>query len=163
SHHRSVYTIAGEADAIEAAVLALAARAIASIDMRRHRGEHPRIGALDVVPFIPLGETTMSACIAVPKNTARQLAARFNVPVYRCEEAATDPNRRHLEDIRRGGFEGLPTKMGRDGWRPDFGPSIPHPTAGATVVGARHALVAYNVNLATDRLDVAQRIAAAVR
>lgn len=163
SHNRSVFTIAGNASALEAAVLALAARAVEVIDLRVHQGEHPRLGAVDVVPFVPLAGTTMSECVALARTVGRSIADRLHVPVYLYEEASTDPARKHLEDIRRGQFEGLATKMRQPGWAPDFGPAIPHPTAGATVVGARHVLVAYNVNLATDRLDIAKRIASAVR
>ena len=163
SHNRSVFTMAGDAAALEAAVLALAARAVATIDLRDHRGEHPRLGAVDVVPFVPLEGATMSECIALARTVGRSIADRLKVPVYLYEEASSNPARKHLEDIRRGQFEGLATKMRRPEWAPDFGPAQPHPTAGATVVGARRALIAYNVNLDTDRLDVARHVASAVR
>jgi glutamate formiminotransferase len=163
SHNRSVFTMAGHAPALETAVLALAARAVETIDLRAHRGEHPRLGAVDVVPFIPLEGATMSECVALARTVGRSIADRLQVPVYLYEEASSNPTRKHLEDIRRGQFEGLETKMRRPEWAPDFGPAQPHPTAGATVVGARRALIAYNVNLATDRLEVARRVASAVR
>ena len=163
SHNRSVFTLAGDAASVEAAVLALAERAIAAIDLRTHRGEHPRIGAVDVVPFVPIEGVTMAECVALAKKVGAEIAARFNVPVFLYEEAASSPARKNLEDIRRGEFEGLAAKMRAPDWAPDFGPAAPHASAGATVVGARMPLIAYNINLATDRLDVAKKIAAAIR
>jgi glutamate formiminotransferase len=163
AHHRSVLTLAGDAAAVKAAVLALFEAALPAIDLRTHKGEHPRMGAVDVVPFVPIEGVTMEACVALAKETAAEVAERFEVPVFLYEEAAGSPARRHLEDIRRGEFEGLQAKMQRPEWAPDYGPSGPHPSAGATAMGARMPLVAYNINLATDRLDVAKRIAAAIR
>ena len=163
SHNRSVITLAGDAVALKAAVLVLFEQAVAAIDLRTHTGEHPRMGAVDVVPFVPIEGVTMEACIALAKDTARAVAERFNVPVYLYEDASSNPLRKNLEDIRRGEFEGLAAKMTSDGWAPDFGPSTPHPTAGASAIGARMPLIAYNINLNTDRLDVAKKIAAAVR
>ena len=121
------------------------------------------MGAVDVVPFVPIEGVTMEACVALARRVAEAVATRFQVPIFLYEEAASTPARRNLEDIRRGEFEGLPAKMARDEWRPDFGPAGPHPSAGATVMGARVPLIAYNINLATDRLDVAKKIAAAIR
>ncbi|MBI4266436.1 MAG: glutamate formimidoyltransferase [Acidobacteria bacterium] len=163
AHNRSVITVAGDAAALKAAVLALFEAAMATIDLRTHTGEHPRLGAVDVVPFIPLEDVTMEACVALARETAAEVAARFQVPVYLYEEAATSPARKNLEDIRRGEFEGLAAKMAAAEWAPDYGPRVPHPRAGASVIGARMPLIAYNINLATDRLDVAKKIAAAVR
>jgi glutamate formiminotransferase len=163
SHNRSVITMAGDAEALKAAVITLFERALATIDLRTHEGEHPRLGAVDVVPFVPIEGVTMDACIALAKDTARTIAERFKVPIYLYEDASANPLRKNLEDIRRGEFEGLAAKMASDGWAPDFGPSTPHPTAGASVIGARMPLIAYNINLNTDRLDVAKKIAAAVR
>ena len=163
SHNRSVFTLAGDAAGVEAAVLALVERAVADIDLRTHRGEHPRLGAVDVVPFVPIEGVTMAECVALAKKVGAEIARRFDVPVFLYEDAATDPARKNLEDIRRGEFEGLAAKMRAPEWAPDFGPAAPHPTAGATVVGARMPLIAYNINLATDRLDVAKKIAAAIR
>ena len=163
SHNRSVLTLAGDAAPLKAAVLALFDAALRLIDLRSHSGEHPRIGAVDVVPFVPIEGATMADCVALARETAADLARRFDVPAFLYEEAATDPSRRNLEDIRRGEFEGLAAKMALPGWAPDFGPARPHVRAGAVVVGARPALIAFNVNLATDRLDVAMGIAAAVR
>jgi len=163
SHNRSVFTLAGTPEALAQAVEGLAAQAVADIDLRVHRGEHPRMGAVDVIPFVPLEGATMDDCVALARQVGQCLAERFALPVYLYESAATRPHCRNLADIRRGGFEGLPTKMADPEWAPDFGPARPHPTAGATAVGARMPLIAFNVNLATDRLDVAKRIAVAVR
>jgi glutamate formiminotransferase len=163
SHHRSVFTLAGDSAGVEAAVLALFERAIADIDLRTHKGEHPRIGAVDVVPFIPIEGVTMADCVALAKRVGAEVAARFGVPVYLYEEAAVNPARKNLEDIRRGELEGLAARMTTLDWAPDFGPTAPHPSAGASVIGARMPLIAYNINLATNRLDVAKKIAAAIR
>lgn len=163
SHNRSVFTIVGDKNGVARAVLALFERAVAEIDLRTHRGEHPRLGAVDVVPFVPIEGVTMAECVELAKSVGAQVAERFNVPVYLYEDASTNPLRKNLEDIRRGEFEGLAAKMATDGWAPDFGPRAPHPTAGASVIGARMALIAYNINLATDRVDVAKKIAAAIR
>ena len=163
SHNRSVLTLAGDAASLKAAVLALFAGATEAIDLRTHSGEHPRLGAVDVVPFVPIAGATMADCVALAKEVGAAVADRFGVPVYLYEEASADPARRNLEDIRRGEFEGLAAKMAQAAWAPDFGPPAPHPSAGASVIGARMPLIAYNINLNTDRLDVARRIAAAVR
>lgn len=163
SHNRSVFTLVGDAPALKAATLALFEAALARIDLRGHSGEHPRVGAVDVVPFVPIEGATMADCVALAKEVAAAVAERFSLPVYLYEEAASDPARRNLEDIRRGEFEGLGAKMGSPGWAPDYGPAQPHASAGASVIGARMPLIAYNINLATDRLEVARRIAAAIR
>jgi glutamate formiminotransferase len=163
SHNRSVITLAGDAASLERAVLTLVERAVADIDLRRHQGEHPRMGAVDVVPFVPIEGVTMAECVALAKRTGAAVAERFNVPVFLYEEAASRPERRNLEDVRRGEFEGLAAKMATPEWAPDFGPSSPHPSAGAMAIGARMPLIAFNVNLGTDRLDVAKKIASAIR
>jgi glutamate formiminotransferase len=163
SHNRSVFTLAGDAGGVERAVLALVERAVADIDLRTHRGEHPRMGAVDVVPFVPIEGVTMAECVALARKVGAEIATRFEVPVYLYEEASNNPARKNLEDIRRGEFEGLAAKMAAEGWKPDFGRAAPHPSAGATVVGARMPLIAFNINLATNRLDVAKKIAAAIR
>jgi glutamate formiminotransferase len=163
SHNRSVITLAGDAAPLKRAILTLYEHAVPAIDLRTHTGEHPRLGAVDVVPFVPIEGVTMEGCVALAKETASAIAERFGVPIFLYEDAATDPARRNLEDIRRGEFEGLAQKMKMPGWLPDYGPPQPHPTAGASVVGARMPLIAYNINLATDRLDVAKKIAAAIR
>ena len=163
SHNRSVFTLVGDSTGVEQAVLALFERATADIDLRSHTGEHPRLGAVDVVPFIPIEGATMPDCVALAKRVGAEVAARFGVPVYLYEEASNNPARKNLEDIRRGEFEGLAARMATPDWAPDFGPAAPHPSAGATVIGARMPLIAYNINLATDRVDVAKKIAAAIR
>jgi len=163
SHNRSVFTLVGDAAGVEAAVIALFERALASIDLRTHKGEHPRLGAVDVVPFVPIEGATMADCVALARRVGAIVAERFQLPVYLYEEASTNPARKNLEDIRRGEFEGLAAKMASPEWAPDFGPAVPHASAGATVIGARMPLIAYNINLATDRLDVAKKIAAAIR
>jgi glutamate formiminotransferase len=163
SHNRSVITMAGTAAALKAAVLALFEAAVGAIDLRTHRGEHPRVGAVDVVPFVPVEDATMEDCIALARDVGASVADRFGVPVYLYEEASDNPLRKNLEDIRRGEFEGLAAKMASAGWAPDFGPGAPHHTAGASVIGARMPLIAYNINLNTDRIDVAKKIASAIR
>jgi glutamate formiminotransferase len=163
SHNRSVFTFIGAGTAVRDAVLALVDVAVQHVDLRSHRGEHPRIGAVDVVPFVPLIESTMDECIELARETGREIAVRHDIPVFLYEEAASTPDRRRLERIRRGGLAGLAARMKQGAWPPDFGPASLHPTAGACIVGARMPLIAFNVNLATDRLDVAQRIAATVR
>ena len=163
AHNRSVFTFAGDAAAVTGAVLAIYEQAVPAIDLRQHAGEHPRLGAVDVVPFVPIDGVTMEACVALARDVGRQVAERFAVPVYLYEEASANPARKNLEDIRRGEFEGLAAKMASAGWAPDFGPGAPHPAAGASVIGARMPLIAYNINLNTDRLDVARKIAAAIR
>jgi glutamate formiminotransferase len=163
SHNRSVYTFAGEPDAIRDAVLRLFTVAIDAIDLRTHDGIHPRMGAVDVVPFVPLRNATIEECVALAKDTAALVAERCRVPVFLYEDAAATDERRSLANIRRGGVDGVARRMQQAAWRPDFGPSQPHPTAGATAIGARPILIAYNVNLASNRLGVAKRIASSIR
>lgn len=163
SHHRSVLTMAGDAAGLTTAVLALFDAALRLIDLRTHAGVHPRLGAVDVVPFVPLAGATMTACVELARAVAAEVAATFALPVYLYEEAALRPERRRLETIRRGQFEGLAAKMRDAAWQPDFGPSQPHPSAGASVIGARPPLIAYNVNLASDRLEIARAIAVGIR
>ena len=164
NHNRSVLTFVGEPDAVKEAALAMSAKAIELIDLNKHKGEHPRMGAVDVVPFIPISDVTMEDCIQLANDFAKDYASRFNVPVYLYEAAATRAERRNLAEVRKGEFEGLREQIGHDPARkPDFGPEAVHPTAGATAIGARQILIAYNVNLATSRVDVAKRIANQVR
>ena len=163
SHNRSVITLAGDAATLKAAILELFAACVSAIDLRQHSGEHPRLGAVDVVPFVPIEGVSMAECVALAKEIAAAVAQRFDVPVYLYEEASDNPLRKNLEDIRRGEFEGLAAKMQQSAWAPDFGPATPHPSAGASVIGARMPLIAYNINLNTDRLEVAKKIAAAIR
>src|SRR5215813_1090616 len=162
-HNRSVISIAGDEKSLPAALLNLFEIAVERIDLRSHQGEHPRAGAVDVVPFVPISGATMADCVALARQLGQAVAERFRVPVYLYEEAASAPHRRNLEDVRRGQFEGLAEKMRDPQWKPDFGPATPHPTAGAAIIGARMPLIAYNVNLGTADLEVAKRIAKAIR
>lgn len=162
-HDRSVLTLAGPAPELIDALLALYEVALAEIDLRGHRGVHPRVGAVDVVPFVPLGAAPMAAAVAAARELGERVAARFGVPVYLYEEAATRPERRRLPDVRRGGFEGFAEKIAAPGWKPDFGPRRVHPTAGVSVIGARRFLIAFNAVLDTPDATVAQAVARAVR
>src|SRR3954463_1661372 len=121
SHNRSVFTLAGDAAPLKAAIVTLYERAVSAIDLRTHTGEHPRLGAVDVVPFVPIEGVTMEDCVALAKDLAQDVALRFGIPIYLYEEASADPARKNLEDIRRGGFEGLAAKMQTRGWAPDYG------------------------------------------
>ena len=163
SHNRSVLTIAGEHDAVCDGLERLVGLAIADIDMETHTGEHPRIGAVDVIPFVPLGDTTLAACVDLARSFGARIAATFDLPVYLYAEAAMRPDRVKLADVRRGQYEGLRAEIATDDRRPDFGPSRTHPRAGATAVGARPFLIAWNVNLDTDDVELAKRIARNVR
>lgn len=163
SHNRSVFTMVGTRTGLEAAAHLLVERVIRAVDLRRHEGEHPRIGAIDVMPFVPLVGASMAECVVIARAIGAHVAECFDIPVFLYEEAAVIRDRGRLEDIRRGQFEGLTEKLADPRWAPDFGPARRHPTAGAVAIGARHPLVAFNVNLASDDLDVARRIAAVVR
>src|SRR5208337_2029913 len=164
NHNRSVLTFVGEPEGVKDAGLAVSAKAIELIDLNKHRGEHPRMGAVDVIPFIPISDITMEECVQLARDFAKEFAARFKVPVYLYEAAATRPERKNLADVRKGEFEGLREQIGKNlDKTPDFGPNAIHPTAGATAIGARQVLIAYNVNLATANLDVAKKIARQVR
>jgi glutamate formiminotransferase / 5-formyltetrahydrofolate cyclo-ligase len=163
AHNRSVLTLAGDAAAMTAGIPVLFEKALAAIDLRSHQGEHPRLGAVDVVPFIPIDGVTMDECVALAKSIAADVAGRFSLPIYLYEDASKSPARKNLEDIRRGEFEGLAAKIAKPEWAPDYGPAVAHATAGASVIGARMPLIAYNINLNTNRLDVAKKIASAIR
>jgi glutamate formiminotransferase len=161
-HHRSVFTFIGEPSAVKDAALSLALKAIELIDMRHHRGGHPRLGAVDVVPFVPIQGITMEEVVQLAWEFGKELG-REGVPVFFYEEAASQPERRELPSIRKGEYEGLPEKLRDHHWTPDEGPQIFNPKSGATVVGARFPLVAYNVNLKTEDLAMAKEIAKKVR
>jgi glutamate formiminotransferase len=167
SHNRSVLTLAGESPAVERALEATLEIAIDAIDMEQHRGEHPRIGAVDVIPFVPLSSTTIDDCVALARSFGARVADRFGLPVYLYARAATRPDRVRLADVRRGGYEAIRDEIGRSGHdpdrRPDFGPPRTHPRAGAVAVGARPFLIAWNINLSTDDVEVAKRVARQVR
>lgn len=162
SHNRSVLTIVGDAPGVRAAVDALFDAAVPRIDLTKHRGEHPRLGAVDVVPFIPIRGATVEDCVALSREIGESIGRR-GIPVYLYEDSAAAEHRKNLADVRKGEFEGLPEKMRDPRWKPDFGPAERHPTAGAVVVGARPPLIAYNINLGTKDLAVADRIAKAIR
>jgi glutamate formiminotransferase len=159
-HHRSVFTFVGRPMDVENAAFAAADVAVAAIDLNRHTGEHPRMGAADVIPFVPLGDTTVEDCAAVARRLGARIGDELHVPVYLYGLATTNENRRRLPAIRRGGFERLRSGLTD---KPDFGPSRVHPTAGATAVGVRHLMVAYNVLLDTNEVAQAERIAAEIR
>ncbi|MDQ6737135.1 MAG: glutamate formimidoyltransferase, partial [Gemmatimonadota bacterium] len=165
SHNRSVITFVAPADVMVEAALAAIRAARDNIDLTRHSGVHPRIGAADVVPFVPLEGATMEDCIAIARDTGRRVGAELGIPVYLYEQAATSASRRNLADVRRGGFESLRDIIASDAQRiPDFGPRAVHPTAGAVAIGARPFLVAFNVYIGpASNLPVAREIARAVR
>jgi glutamate formiminotransferase len=162
-HHRSVFTVLGPPAAVAAAALAVADAVVAEIDMREHRGIHPRVGALDVLPFAPLAGLTMAEAVALAHETGRALAARHALPVYYYAAAARRPDRRALRELRRGEYEGLAARLASADGAPDDGPARFDPRAGAVLVGARDVLIAYNVWLASDDLDAARAIARTVR
>jgi glutamate formiminotransferase len=164
SHNRSVITFIGSRAAVAEAAFQGAKKAVELIDMNLHRGEHPRIGALDVLPFVPIAGVAMEACVALAREVGQRIAEELQVPVYLYARAATRPDRRILADIRRGEYEGLKSEIETvPDRRPDFGPARLHPTAGAIAVGARPILIAWNVNLATTDLGLAKRIAKEIR
>ena len=163
AHNRSVLTFVADEEGIRAGVRALFDAAVPRIDLTRHTGEHPRMGAVDVVPVIPIRGATVEQCVALSRELGAEIAERHKVPVYLYEDSATTEKRRNLADIRKGQFEGFAEKMKAPEWKPDFGPGQPHPTAGVVAVGARAPLIAYNVNLGTRDVAVADRIAKAIR
>jgi glutamate formiminotransferase len=162
-HNRCVVTVVGAPEALKAAVIEAMGAAVALIDMRTHKGQHPRMGAVDVVPFIPVKNVSMKEAIDWSRQVAESAAQKFNLPVFLYEESATAAHRRNLADIRKGQFEGMPEKIKQPEWKPDFGPIGIHPSAGVTAVGARMPLVAYNVNLGTVNLEIANDIARKIR
>ncbi len=164
AHNRCVITIAGEPEAVSTAVIAGVAKAVELIDLRQHRGEHPRMGAADVIPFVPISGISMEQCVELSIRVAKEIAERLSVPVYLYEHSATIEARRDLAYVRKGEFEGIRDSIETDpDRRPDFGPCRVHPSAGATAVGARFPLVAYNVYLHSSDVNVAQAVARAVR
>ena len=163
SHNRSVFTMAGEHGPVAAALERLVEAAVHEIDMNTHTGEHPRIGAVDVIPFVPLGTTTMDDCVDLAHAFGERIAQRFELPVYFYANAARRSDRVKLADVRRGQFESLKDEIVERGREPDVGPARLHPSAGAVAVGARPFLIAYNINLASTDLELARRIARRVR
>ncbi|MGA7847962.1 MAG: glutamate formimidoyltransferase [Terriglobales bacterium] len=163
-HNRCVITLVGERDAIQEAAIRGVGKAAELIDLTKHQGAHPRMGAADVVPFIPINGVTIEDCVATARHVGAEIAKRFKIPVYLYEAAAATPERQNLENIRRGQFEGIRAEIATNPARkPDFGEPRVHPTAGATVVGARKFLIAYNVFLNTPDVDIAKKVAKAVR
>ena len=164
THNRSVITFAGSAEPVVRAAIAAVGRALELIDMERHSGAHPRIGAVDVIPFVPLGTTRIEECVDLARRFGEQIAARFDLPVYLYGEAALRPERRRLANVRRGQYEALKEEIGTNPLRaPDYGPARLHPRGGAVAVGARKPLIAFNINLATDDLATAIKIANTIR
>ena len=162
-HNRSVMTVVGEPEPLKDAVIGTVGKAIDLIDMRNHKGQHPRMGAVDVIPFIPIRNVVMEDAIALSKETAKALWETYKLPVFLYEASATSPDRQNLADVRKGQFEGMPKKLKSPEWKPDFGERKIHPTAGIVAVGARMPLVAFNVNLDTDNIEIANAIAKTVR
>src|SRR5215467_1361725 len=163
-HNRSVITLAGEPEAVAEAATLGAGKAMELIDMNEHKGAHPRVGATDVVPFIPVEGVTLDDCVALARRVGNEIWKRYRIPIFFYEAAATRPDRVNLENVRRGQFEGMKEELKKNHERqPDVGEPKMHPTAGVTVVGARKFLVAYNVNLNTPDVEVANKIARAIR
>lgn len=163
-HHRTVLTFAGPPAPVAEAAFQAAKAASRLIDLRRHRGGHPRIGATDVIPLVPLEQVSMRRCVALARALGRRIGRELQIPVFLYEQAASRPERRRLEAVRRGGLDGLSRRMVEDpAWGPDYGPNRLHPSAGATVVGARPPLIAFNVNLASRDLGAAREIAERIR
>lgn len=162
-YNRTVVSLLGEPKAIKNAVIDLVGKTTELIDLNVHEGEHSRMGATDVVPYIPIKGITMEECVELAKETAKEINNKYNIPIFLYEEAATSEKRVNLAKIRKGQFEGMKTKIKEEEWYPDYGTNEIHPTAGATAVGARLPLVAFNINLATDNVEVASKIARAIR
>jgi len=162
-HNRMVVTITGEPEAVKNSIIEAVGVAIETIDLTKHKGQHPRIGAADVIPFIPIKNMTIEEADALAKEVGKTLAEKYNLPVYFYEKSASAEHRRNLAAIRKGEFEGLIEKMKLPEWKPDFGPEKRHPTAGATVTGARMPLIAFNVNLNTAHFEIADKIAKKIR
>jgi len=162
-HNRLVVTILGEPEAIREAVVGAVGVAVDVIDMRQHQGQHPRMGAVDVIPFIPVRNVTMEEAVELSKDVAKAVWKTYRFPVFLYEASATDPMRKDLANIRKGQFEGMAEKLKLPEWKPDFGEGQIHPTAGVVAIGARMPLVAFNVNLDTNNLEIANKIAKAVR
>ena len=162
-HNRLVVTVVGQHEAIKEAVIEAIGIAVELIDLNHHQGQHPRMGAADVVPFIPIKGCTMDDAIALSREVGATVAERYNLPVFLYEKSASAPHRENLAAVRKGEFEGMAEKIKLPEWHPDFGPAERHPTAGAVAIGARMPLVAYNINLDTPSLEIAHGIAKKIR
>ena len=163
SHNRSVFTLVGDVVGIQEAAFQLVKFASEKIDMTKHHGEHPRMGATDVVPFVPIKDVTVTECVEISKKVAERISSELSIPIYLYEDSAQKPDRVNLARVRKGQFEGMPEKIKQAEWVPDYGEAKIHPTAGVTAVGARMPLVAFNVNLDTDNIEIANKIAKIVR
>lgn len=162
-HNRLVVTLIGEPEALRDAVIEANGVAVELIDLNHHRGQHPRMGAVDVVPFIPIKNVTMDEAVSLSREIGEKVAGLYHLPVFLYEKSATAPHRENLAAVRKGEFEGMAEKMKLPEWHPDYGPSGCHPTAGVVAIGARMPLVAYNINLSTDNLEIATKIAKNIR
>lgn len=163
SHNRSVFTLVGDEEGIQEVAFQLVKYASENIDMTKHHGEHPRMGATDVIPFIPIKDSSVEECIEISKKVAKRINDELNIPIFLYEDSASVPGRKNLARVRKGQFEGMPEKLLEEEWAPDFGERKIHPTAGITAVGARMPLVAFNVNLDTDDITIANKIAKIIR
>ncbi|VGV31666.1 glutamate formiminotransferase [Streptococcus pyogenes] len=163
SHNRSVFTLVGDDQSIQEAAFQLVKYASENIDMTKHHGEHPRMGATDVCPFVPIKDITTQECVEISKQVAERINRELGIPIFLYEDSATRPERQNLAKVRKRQFEGMPEKLLEEDWAPDYGDRKIHPTAGVTAVGARMPLVAFNVNLDTDNIDIAHKIAKIIR
>lgn len=162
-HNRTVVTVVGEPEALKGAIIEAIGKAVELIDLTKHEGQHPRMGAVDVVPFIPIKNVTIEEADSLAKEVAKEASKLYDLPFFLYEKSALAPHKENLADIRKGQFEGMAEKMKDPKWKPDFGPETIHPTAGVTAIGARMPLVAFNVNLSTNNLQIATDIAKKVR
>lgn len=163
SHNRCVFTLIGSPQAIEEVAFQLCKKASETIDMTKHEGAHPRMGATDVIPFVPTKDVTVAECIEMSKRVAQRIWDELQIPSFLYEDSASSPDRVNLAKVRKGQFEGMPEKLLQPEWAPDFGERKIHPTAGITAIGARMPLVAFNVNLDTSDLEIANKIAKVIR
>ncbi len=162
-HNRCVVTVVGQPEALKAAVIEAVGKAVELIDLNKHEGQHPRMGAVDVIPFIPIKGCTMDDAVAMSKEVGAKVAELYNLPVFLYEKSASAPHRENLAAVRKGEFEGMAEKIKQPEWHPDFGPAERHATAGTVAIGARMPLVAFNINLNTPSLDIAHSIAKRIR
>lgn len=163
NHNRTVITYMGSPEGCEEASVKLAKKAVELIDLTKHEGEHPRMGCVDVMPFIPIKEATMEECVELSQRVGKRIAEEADLPVFLYEKSATAPHRQNLAKVRKGQFEGMAEKVKDEDWIPDFGGQRIHPTGGAVCVGARPPLIAYNINLGTDNLEIATKIGKIIR
>ncbi len=162
-HNRTVVTLLGDIDKIKDALVEYVGKTTKLIDLNNHSGEHKRMGAADVIPFIPLKNITMEECVEVANELAKTVSTKYDLPIFMYAEAANVPKRVKLPTIRKGEFEGMDEKLADKDWTPDYGPTTKHPTAGCTAIGARVPLIAYNINLDTDNVEIADKISRAIR